>query len=609
LTAINQLAPFPLVAPLVAAALLVALHVVAKRRLADVLATGVAAAVTIVCLLLLRDSIHEPVVYWFGNWPPRGDAILGVGFVIDPIGAGMASVCAALVTAAFVFTWRYFDAVGVLFHSLMLVFLAAICAFCLSGDLFNMFVYFELMSVAAYGLTGYKAEEPGPLQGALNFAITNSVGALMILSGIALLYARTGALNLAAIGRGLAAGDLDGLVVLAFVFVIFGFLVKGAVVPFHFWLADAHAVAPTPVCVLFSGVMVELGLYAAIRVYWTIFAPVFATHAGAVRALLVGIGVVTALVGAVMALVQTHLKRLLAFSTVTYAGLFLIGFAMLDARALAGTALFVLSHAFLKGALFMCAGVLLHRRGTVEIDSLIGEGRVEPVVGVLFLVAAVALLGVPPLGTFVGKELIEESAQAVGYGWVVVVFVVAAGLSGAAGLGAAARVFLGWGGPRSSEPLAIAAAHFETGEERTRTPSVMFVPIVVLVVIGAGVGLLPGLIRTAESAAERFVATSEYAAHVIDATPLTASPAPVSTGTSLGAVMAAGATVVVAVGVALAMIQRRRVPMTLTNLGKALGGPILRPLRAAHSGHVGDYIAWLTVGMATFGGILAAVIR
>ena len=151
-------------------------------------------------------STDESIVYWFGDWPPRGSVVLGVGFVIDPIGAGMATACAALVTAAFVFTWRYFDAVGVLFHSLVLVFLAAICGFCLSGDLFNMFVYFELMSVAAYALTGYKAEEPGPLQGALNFAVTNSVGALIILSGIALLYARTGALNLAAIGRGIAEG-------------------------------------------------------------------------------------------------------------------------------------------------------------------------------------------------------------------------------------------------------------------------------------------------------------------------------------------------------------------------------------------------------------------
>ena len=114
----------------------------------------------------------------------------------------------------------------------------------------------------------------------------------------------------------------------------------------------------------------------------------FAEHDDGLRALLVGVGVVTALVGAVMALVQVHLKRMLAFSTVTYAGLFLIGFAMLDARALAGVALFVLAHGLLKGALFMCAGVFLHRWGTVDIAALHGRGRAERLRPVLLFVVA-----------------------------------------------------------------------------------------------------------------------------------------------------------------------------------------------------------------------------
>ena len=594
--------------PLLGAALLVALHAVAGRRFADAVATGVAAAVLVMCLVLLKDAADGRVIYWFGNWTPRGSIVLGVAWVIDPIGAGMAAICAALVTAAFVFTWRYFDAVGVLFHSLMLVFLAAMCGFCLSGDLFNMFVYFELMSVAAYGLTGYKAEDPGPLQGALNFAITNSIGALMILSGIALLYARTGALNLAAIGRALSTSNLDGLVVMAFVFVVFGFLVKGAIVPFHFWLADAHAVAPTPVCVLFSGVMVELGLFAAARVYWTIFAPLFAVHVHDVRGLLVGIGTITALVGASMALMQTHLKRLLAFSTVTYAGLFLIGFAMLDARALAGTALFVLSHAFLKGALFMCAGVLLHRWGSVRIHALHGRGRTEPVVGVLFVVAAIALLGVPPFGTFYGKEMIEESASAAGYGWVVTVFVIAAGLSGAAGLGAAAAIFLGAGDAEGTD-AAEDEVHFETAEHRARAPAVMIGPIVVLVVVGALLTAWPALVQATERAAVRFLDSSGYAAQVIDATAPLRAPAAQSVGISLGAVVAVLATAAVAVGGAVVTIQRRHLPARAVDIGSVLARFALRPLRAVHSGHAGDYVAWLTVGMAAFGGILAVLTR
>ena len=118
-------------------------------------------------------------------------------------------------TAALVFSWRYFKEIGTLFTALMLVFLGAMAGFSLTGDLFNLFVFFELMSVAAYALTGYKIEEEQALEGALNFAITNSIGAFLVLIGIGLLYGRTGALNLAQIGQALASGPADGLVIVA----------------------------------------------------------------------------------------------------------------------------------------------------------------------------------------------------------------------------------------------------------------------------------------------------------------------------------------------------------------------------------------------------------
>lgn len=130
----------------------------------------------------------------------------------------MARLAAFLVTASLVYTWHFFDTIGNLFHVLMLVFLGAMIGFCLTGDLFTLFVFFELMSVAAFSLAGYKIEEEGSLQGALNFAITNSIGAFLILSGIALLYGRTGALNLAQIGESLAGAPADGLVITALSF-------------------------------------------------------------------------------------------------------------------------------------------------------------------------------------------------------------------------------------------------------------------------------------------------------------------------------------------------------------------------------------------------------
>ena len=172
---------------------------------------------------------------------------------------------------ALVFAWRFFEAVGPTFHALILVFLGALIGFALTGDLFNMFVFFELMSVSAYALTAYRIERAASLQGALTFAVTNSVGAVMILFGIALLYGRTGALNLAQVGEALASRPSDGLVVTAFALITGGFLVKAAIVPFHFWLADAYAVAPTPAAIVFTGVMSDLGIYAVARIYLTVF--------------------------------------------------------------------------------------------------------------------------------------------------------------------------------------------------------------------------------------------------------------------------------------------------------------------------------------------------
>ena len=119
----------------------------------------------------------------------------------DPLNAGLACLGAVLMTAAMIFAWRYFPQVGTYFHVLMLTFLAGMTGFCLAGDVFDLFVWFELMGVSAYALTAYRPEERGPIQGALNFAITNSVGAYLSLTGIALIYGRTGALNMAQISR------------------------------------------------------------------------------------------------------------------------------------------------------------------------------------------------------------------------------------------------------------------------------------------------------------------------------------------------------------------------------------------------------------------------
>ena len=335
----RQLLPLPVVIPLLVAAAISAAHPLFRRhrRALDVVAILASGAVAVVLGALTVGSADRDSVYWFAGFRPSHGVAIGIDFVATPLAAGLGFLAAVLVTAAMVFSWRYFERVATYYHALMLTFLAGMAGFCLTGDIFDMFVWFELMSVAAYALTAYRPDERGPIQGALTFAVTNSVGSYLTLSGIAVIYGRTGALNMAQIGNDLAGHRPDGLVVVAFVLIITGLLIKGAIVPFQLWLADAVAVAPTPVGVLFTGVMIELGLYGVARVYWSMFGQALG-HRNAITGIFLVLGLLTAVTGALLCFRERHLKRLLAFAAMSHGGAFLTGIALLTPLGLAGSA-------------------------------------------------------------------------------------------------------------------------------------------------------------------------------------------------------------------------------------------------------------------------------
>jgi multicomponent Na+:H+ antiporter subunit D len=493
----------------------------------------------------------------------------------------------------------------------MLVFMGAMAGFALTGDLFNLAVFFELMGAAAYALTAHKNEERGPLQGAINFAVTNSIGAYAIFVGIALLYARTGALNMAQIGAALDGHRADPLVLTAMSLLFIGFLTKAAAVPVHFWLADAHAVAPSPVCVLFSGVMVELGVYAVARIYWTIFAGPLGPHAEELRAILIAFGTLTALWGAVMCFAQRHLKRLLAFSTISHMGMFICGIGLLSAKGLSGVAVYVVGHGLTKAALFMLAGVLLHRFRTVDEYDLHGRGKEMPLTGVLFALGGVLLSALPVVTLFFGKSLLDGAALEAGYPWLPAIFVISSVATGGAVLRVTGRVFLGWGASERREEPQVHTAREEEDEETAppdRTPPLMLAVPGALLVAAVAIGLIPGAVPGIEVAAAHFRDHLGYITWVLHGGNPHFAAASTSHVESFDYLYSAGATLGAIALAALALFGaplRRIVPAPLVRA--PLGAVIA--LRRLHTGHIGDYIAWWTAGAATLGGASLIFLR
>jgi multicomponent Na+:H+ antiporter subunit D len=577
------LLPLPVAIPLVMCAASLATAHLLPGRLPDILATLTALVVAALAGVIAMHAAEGPLVYWFGGWESRDGVHLGIGFSVDVASGWVAAFIGLLYALTFVFAWGFFGRTHGHFQILMLLFLAAMVGFCFTRDMFNLFVWFEVMSVAAFALTAYHLEESA-LAGAINFTVVNSLAGFLMLGGIGLIYAQTGTLDFDGIAAAVARGGRDPVVAGAFCLVATALMIKGAIVPFQFWLADAHAVAPSPVSVIFSGSMVSLGLFGLAKVSAVVFAGSDQVQQ-ALPVLFIGLGSATALLGGWMALLQRHLKRMLAFSTISHAGIMLTGIGALSAGGTGGMLAYLVGHGLVKGALFMIAGILLATRASIDEIALRGLGRGIGPAGMAMALAGLLLCGLPIGVLDQGTCLVQGALSDRGHAVALASSAIGAALTGAAVLRATGRIFLGLG----PDPGDEAGAPSEDEREKANRPLwLMLAPCCALLALD--VGLPPSLIEDAlPRAAAAFMHRPQSGALVEGPGWLPwASVAAALAGASYG-------------------LFRQRLPSFVVRPVSVTQSAPTRALAILHSGLIGDYAAWVAVGVAVIAAVLAMV--
>ena len=583
----SVLPPLPVAIPLLVAGVMLVVAHALPARVPDKVATAVALACAGLCAAMAAQAGEGVLVHWFGGWTPRDGLVLGISFVVDQASAAVCVLVCIIFAASFVFAWGYFDEVHAHFHVLMLLFLAGMVGFCLTHDVFNMFVWFEVMSIAAFSLTGFRLQASA-IEGALDFTVTNALGSYLMLGGIGLLYVKGGALDFAALGRAVAAAPGDPVFLGAFCLIAAALLIKGATVPFHFWLADAHTVAPSPVSVIFSGAMVAIGIFGVAKLQWQVFAG-SAAVAEVVRTMVLWLGAASVVVGGAMCLAQRHVKRLLAFSTISHVGIMLVGFAMLTPAGTGGMLVYLVGHGLVKGALFMVAGIMLATLGGIDELGLRGKGRDIWPAGIAMAWAGLMLAGVP-------FGLMDEGARLIGGAahdqvrWAAFAVPGGAVLTGGAVLRAAGRIFLGLGPMPGEEERSPTE---EEQEKANRPLWLMLAPCLALLALA----LVPGEVarRFAEHAIRAYV-------HPDGTALLGLSPAAPLPGAELPPSAAYGWLPWLTTGLAVLIagydLGRATLPAVLVGGVDRAISPALGVLRDLHSGVVSDYVAWIAAGLA-----------
>lgn len=400
-----SMAPMAVVLPFIGAAL--AFILIRHTRAQRIISVSIL-SVTLFLELFLLFSVWETGAQAvnLGGWLPP----VGITMVVDQFSALMLVISTAVSLAVLIYAAGQGMADGdedgpiSIFHPTYLILVAGVSNAFLAGDLFNLYVGFEILLTASYVLMTLGGTTPR-IRAGVTYVVVSVVSSLLFLITIAMIYAATGTVNMADLAVKL--GDLDsGTQLMLHLMLLVAFGIKAAVFPLSFWLPDSYPTAPAPVTAVFAGLLTKVGVYAMVRTETLLF------PGDRINSLLMVVAGLTMVVGILGALAQTDIKRMLSFTLVSHIGYMVFGLAVGSVIGIGSAVFYVVHHITVQTSLFLVTGLIERRGGTANMDRLGGLAKLSPILAVLYFIPAINLGGIPPFSGFLGKlGLLEAGAE------------------------------------------------------------------------------------------------------------------------------------------------------------------------------------------------------
>ncbi len=372
---------------------------------------------------------HGPMTYALGGWEPP----IGIEYVVDHVAAFVSLIVMGVALAVVVATRRMAEQemqgrLG-LYYSLVLLLLAGLTGMIVTADLFNLFVFLEISSLAGYALV-FLGGRRGMLAG-YRYLILGTLGGAFYLLGVAFLYFGTGTLNMGHTLEILSASEATTSIAAGAVFIFVGLGLKMALVPLHLWLPDAYTFSPSSVNTLIAPIMTKVGAYAMLRMFLSVFPEGYLIDEVPIGQALVVLGGIGVVFGAAAAFRQQDIRRLLAYSSVSQLAFIAIGIGLATPLGYVAALLHIMNHALMKGTLFLAVMAVRLQTGVSEVPALAGLGRRLPITAAAFTVGAIAMVGVPPTAGFFSKWYLSIAAVEQDL-WVILAVVLVSSLLSAA---------------------------------------------------------------------------------------------------------------------------------------------------------------------------------